>query len=118
MILDYRERRYYLVRLNEGMSPFWWVKGHDNHGVRYDSYLKYFKGNIKSLKISSPYNHIKTNQDSGKWDGAMPSIGYVQMLFSCRKSDVDKIEELFMNIKKNDNNYFKVVELTKEICGQ
>ena len=65
--MDYRERKYYLVRLNDGMSPFWWVKGHDNHGVRYDSYLKYFKGNIDSLKISPPYNHIKTNSDSGKW---------------------------------------------------
>lgn len=117
MILDYRERRYYLVRLNDGMSPFWWVKGHDNHGVRYDSYLKYFKGNIKSLKISPPYNHIKTNQDSGKWDGAMPSIGYVQMLFSCRKSDADKIEDIFREILEHDD-YFMYIELTKEICGQ
>ena len=117
MILDYRERRYYLVRLNDGMSPFWWVKGHDNHGVRYDSYLKYFKNNIKSLKISPPYNHIKANSDSGKWDGAMAEIGYVQMLFSCRAYDVDKIEEIFREILEHDN-YFRYVELKKEICGQ
>ena len=37
--MDYRERRYYLVRLNDGLSPFWWVKGHDNNGMRYNSYL-------------------------------------------------------------------------------
>ena len=43
--MDYRERRYYLVRLNDGLSPFWWVKGHDNNGMRYNSYLKYFKEN-------------------------------------------------------------------------
>lgn len=117
MILDYRERRYYLVRLNDGMSPFWWVKGHDNHGVRYDSYLKYFKDNIDSLKISPPYNHIKTNSDSGKWDGAVSEIGYVQMLFSCRKCDVVKIENIFREILVHDD-YFRYVELTKEICGQ
>lgn len=115
--MDYRERKYYLVRLNDGLSPFWWVKGHDNHGVRYDSYLKYFKDNIKSLKISPPYNHIKTNSDSGKWDGAIPEIGYAQMLFSCSVYDVCKIEYIFREISKNDN-YFCYIELTKEICGQ
>ena len=115
--MDYRERKYYLVRLNDGTSPFWWVKGHGNHGVRYDSYLKYFKDNIKSLKISPPYNHIKTNSDSGKWDGAIPEIGYVQMLFSCRKCDVDKIEDIFKETQEHDD-YFRYIELTKEICGQ
>ena len=115
--MDYRERRYYLVRLNDGMSPFWWVKGHDNHGVRYDSYLKYFKDNIKSLKVSPPYNHIKTNPSNSKWDGDISEIGYVQMLFSCRKYDVCKIEYIFGEISKHDN-YFRYVELTKEICGQ
>ena len=114
--MDYRERKYYLVRLNDGLSPFWWVKGHDNHGIRYDSYLKYFKDKIKSLKISPPYNHIKTNLDSGKWDGAIHEIGYVQMLFSCRKHDVDRIEDIFKKILEYDD-YFRYVELTKEICG-
>ena len=65
MILDYRERRYYLVRLNDGMYPFWLVKGHDNHG----------------------------------------------------KCDVDKIENIFREILVHDD-YFRYVELTKEICGQ
>lgn len=115
--MDYRERKYYLVRLNDE-SLRWWNVGYDNFGRRYNKYLDLFKSEIPSLKISSPYNHIKTNPNKNKWDGAMSSIGYVQMLFSCRKCDVDKIEELFMNIKKNDNNYFKVVEITKEICGQ
>ena len=115
--MDYRERKYYLVRLSDGLSPFWWVKGHDNYGVRYDSYLKYFKDKIKSLKISPPYNHIRANQDSGKWDGAMSSIGYVQMLFSCRKCDVNKIEDIFRKMLGH-NNYFHYIELTKEICGQ
>ena len=115
--MDYRERKYYLVRLNDGLSPFWWVRGHDNNGIKYDSYLNYFKDEIKSLKISPPYNHIKTNLDSGKWDGAIHEIGYVQMLFSCRKCDVDKMEDIFMKMLEHDD-YFRYVELTKEICGQ
>ena len=114
--MDYKERKYYLVRLNDGTSPFWWFKGYDNHGKRYNSSLKYFKDKIDSLKISSPYNHIKTNPNKNKWDGAMSSIGYVQMLFSCRKCDVDKIENIFREMSEHDN-YFHYIELTKEICG-
>lgn len=115
--MDYRERKYYLVRLNDGTSPFWWVKGHDNNGTRYNSYLKYFKDKINSLKISPPYNHIKTNSDSGKWDGSISEIGYVQMLFSCNKLDANRIEYIFREISAHDH-YFRYIELTKEICGQ
>ena len=50
-------------------------------------------------------------------DGAISEIGYVQMLFSCRKCDVDKIENIFREILVHDD-YFRYVELTKEICEQ
>lgn len=114
--MDYRERRYYLVKLDDE-SLRWWNAGYDNFGRRYNKYLDLFKSEIPSLKISPPYNHIKTNPDSGKWDGAMPEIGYVQMLFSCSKYDVDKIEDIFREILEHDD-YFHCFELTKEICGQ
>lgn len=39
------------------------------------------------------------------------------MLFSCSVYDVCKIEYIFGEISEHDN-YFRYVELTKEICGQ
>lgn len=41
----------------------------------------------------------------------------MQMLFSCRKCDIDKIEDIFKETQEHDD-YFRYIELTKEICGQ
>lgn len=113
--MDYRERKYYLVRFSDSNLD-WWNKGHDDYGVRYKSYINIIKRKIPSIKVHAPYNHFKTNTDKYGYGGSMEDIGY-QLMISCRKEDVEKFEDILSEIKEKDK-YVAIKEITKEMCGQ
>ncbi len=117
--MDYRERRYYLVRFNDGSGciGMWWSKNHDNNGEKYSNSCNILKRNIPFLKISSPYNHFKVNPDKYGYDGYIKEIGYVQMMISCRKEYCNLFENLISDFKNHDD-YVVCKEITKEMCGQ
>lgn len=116
--MDYRERRYYLVRFSDS-NLNWWNRGHDDYGIRYDSYINMIHHEIPSIKIHAPYNHFKTNTDKYGYDGSMDDVGYIQLMVSCRKTYIEQFENLISEIKTEDKYGVVVVkEITKEMCGQ
>lgn len=116
--MDYRERRYYLVRFNDGSGLMWWNKNHDDGGRKYSNYWSMLKGKIPSIKISSPYNHFKPNNiKKDNYDGEVKEIGYVQLMISCRKEYCKLFEEIVSEIKAHDN-YVVCKEITRQMCGQ
>lgn len=116
--MDYRERRYYLVRFNDGSGFMWWSKNHDNNGQKYSNYWNMLKGKIPSIKIGKPYNHFKSNnKKKDNYDGDIKEVGYVQLMISCRKEYCDLFEEIVEEIKTRDN-YVVCKEITREKCGQ
>lgn len=117
--MDYRERKYYLVRFNDGSGSIgmWWSKNHDNNGEKYSNYCNMLKQKIPSIKVSGPYNHFKLNTDEYGYDGSMEDIGYIQLMISCRKEYCKLFENTMSDIKKCDD-YVRCIEITKEICGQ
>lgn len=117
--MDYRERRYYLVRFNDGSGyiGMWWSKNHDNNSERYSTYCNMLKRKIPSIKVHAPYNHFKTNTDKYGYDGSMENIGYIQLMISCRKEEIEKFKDILLEIREKDD-YLVVKEITKEMCGQ
>lgn len=117
--MDYRERKYYLVRFNDGSGciGMWWSKNHDNNGKRYSTYCNLLKRKIPSIKVHAPYNHFKSNPDKYGYDGCMDDIGFVQLMISCRKEEIDKFKMLLSEIKEKDD-YVVVKEITKRECEQ
>ena len=115
--MDWRERRYYLIRLNDS-NLCWWHRGHDDYGEIYKSYCKMLKKTIPSIKMNSPYNHFKFNDDRYGYDGNKKGIGYVQFMVSCRKKHCELFEKTMLEIKQNDQQHVFIKEITKEMCGQ
>lgn len=104
--MDYRNRNYYLVTIDY---------------ASYDMRLKIYKLVAPSLKIHSPYNHIKCSDR--KRD--LVNGSYWQMMLSCKKEDSENLEYELRKAERNDNDYNSVysfgshfVKLNKELCGQ
>lgn len=112
--MDWRERNYYLVNLNYSKTD-WWVERHDNYGIKHDTYLNRIRREVKSIKISAPYKHFKNN--GREYDGDIKEIGYVQQMFSCKKSESELFEEFMASIYEHDK-YTKIIKMSKEKCGQ
>lgn len=117
--MDWRERRYYLVRLNDSTLG-WWQRGHDDYGEKYKNYYNMLKRTVPSIKISEPYNHFLSNtkMSSYGYDGALKEIGYVQLMISCRKEYCEIFEKTVFEIQENDPKHVVIKEITKNMCGQ
>lgn len=120
--MDYRERRYYLVRFSDSNLD-WWNKGHDDYGIRYDSYINIIHRKIPSIKLHAPYNHFKTNTDKYCYDGASIGEDCIQLMISCRKEYINEFENEIQKIKdrnktKSYSRHVFIKEITKEMCGQ
>jgi len=116
--MDYRERRYYLVRFNDGSGFEWWSKNHDDFGRKFSNYCNMLKGKIPSIKIHKPYNHFKSNnKKKDNYDGEIKEIGYVQLMISCRKEYYESFKKIISEIKEQDN-YVVCKEITREVCEQ
>lgn len=101
--MDYRNRNYYLVKLDEL---------HHNHMI--------FKlqREIPYIKIHKPYNHFKTEYNSNdKYDGEVTAKfgegGYYQMMIGCPKEWSDVLE---MILDKEKYTYY--LKLDKNKLGQ
>lgn len=114
--MDYRNRCYFLVRLNP--YSFWYDEIHDDFGVIYTSALELLQKKIKSLKISAPYNHFVENNNIGGYDGNIPTVGYVQMMLSCNLIEKEILLSCLYELKETSLMSIKYIELTKELCGQ
>lgn len=116
--MDYRERRYYLVRFNDGSGFEWWSKNHDDFGRKFSNYCNMLKGKIPSIKIHKPYNHFKSNnKKKDNYDGEIKEIGYVQLMISCRKEYYESFKKIISEIKEQDNCVV-CKEITREMCEQ
>lgn len=97
--MDYRYRDYYLAKLD----PF-----------AREMRMEYFKLVAPSLKVHSPYRHIKNNhRPQDNINGR-----YWQMMLSCKKEDSEALEYELRKANRRDyyGSYF--FKLTREICGQ
>ncbi len=115
--MDWRERKYYLIRLNNSFLC-WWDKEHDDYGKKYSNHYNVLKRTIPSIKISEPYNHFKINDDKYGYDGRLNEIGYVQLMISCREKYCELLEKTIQEFQEKDPNHVVIKEITKEMCGQ
>ena len=100
--MDWRERKYYLIRLNDS-TLYWWNRTHNDFGWKYTTYYNMLKNTIHSIKFSSPYNHFKEywgKRKYGYYDGDVAGIKYVQFMVSCRKEYCDLFEKTMRELKK------------------
>lgn len=115
--MDWRERKYYLVRFNDSTLG-WCNKRHDDYGVGYSDYCSMIKHTVPTVKFGKPYNHLKHNNiKKDNYDGEIKEIGYVQLLMSCRKENCHILENILNDISCGDQ-YCIFKELNKEMCGQ
>lgn len=115
--MDWRERKYYLVRFNDSTLG-WWNKRHDDYGVGYSDYCSMIKHTVPTVKFGKPYNHFKHNNiKKDNYDGEIKEIGYIQLLMSCRKENCHTLENILSDISCGDQ-YCIFKELNKEMCGQ
>lgn len=97
--MDYRHRNYYLVKLDPCAR---------------EMRIRYFKLASPSLKIHTPYYHIKyNNQSQDKINGR-----YWQMMLSCKTEDSDALEYELRKANRNDGFGSHFFKLNKGICGQ
>lgn len=105
--MDYRKRKYYLVTLDY---------------FSYNMRINILKLAAPTLKIHSPYNHIrrkckyKSNYDGEHYD--VTGMGYVQFMVSCWIEESNLIEFELRKAEREDGQGSKFIELTKEMCGQ
>ena len=97
--MDYRERDYYLARID---------------CYSYHMRIGIFKIAAPSLKIHAP-DHIKSNgQRQDKINNR-----YWQMMLSCRKEDSEALEYELRKAERRDRlNFSCFCKLNKELCGQ
>lgn len=115
--MDWRERKYYLVRFNDSTLS-WWNKKHDDCGVGYSDYCSTIKHTVPTVKFGKPYNHFKHNDiKKDNYDGEIIEIGYVQLLMSCRKENCHILENILNDISCKDK-YCIFKEITKDMCEQ
>lgn len=104
--MDYRNRRYFLIRL------------YNRNGG-----LKKLKEEVPSLKVHPPYNHFNHPKKSTKYrndyDGSIVNIHNkfetIHQMVSCKKEEADKFEETF---KAMYHPYNFIYELEKWNCKQ
>ena len=103
--MDYRERRYYLIRLYNR-----------NGGI------KKLKEEVPSLKVHPPYNHFNHPEKSTKYkkdyDGSSVNIHQfetIHQMVSCKIEESFKFEEVFREMY---HPYNFITELEKWMCKQ
>lgn len=104
--MDYRNRDYYLATIDY---------------TSYDMRLRYYKLAAPSLKIHSPYNHIKwIDREKDLLGGS-----YWQMMLSCKKEDSEALEYELRKAERNDNVHNSMgsfgshfIKVDKELLGQ
>lgn len=104
--MDYRNRRYFLIRL------------YNRNGG-----LKKLKEEVPSLKVHPPYNHFNHPEKSTKYrndyDGSIVNIHNkfetIHQMVSCKKEEAYKFEEIF---KAMYHPYNFIYELEKWNCKQ
>ena len=102
--MDYRKRKYFLVRLDYMM---------------YKYRISQLKICVPSIKISPPYNHFTKNITIGTYDGNVKGVlGCWQMMISCDKEHEGNLLYELRKAERRDVFGCKWFELTKEICGQ
>lgn len=103
--MDYRNRNYYFVTIDY---------------YSYNMRLSMYQWAAPSLKIHSPYNHVKWNDK--KKDSLNGS--YWQMMLSCKKEDSEALEYELRKAERNDrydglySSGSNFVKLSKELLGQ
>ena len=115
--MDWRERKYYLVKLNEPSFP-WWRKEHDDYGEKYKKHFRIMKELAPSIKLRKPYNHFKYNKDEYGWDARMYGMDYVQYMVSCRKEHSEIFELNMALLQEIEPEHVFIQEITKQMCGQ
>lgn len=103
--MDYRDRNYYLVRIDS---------------LSYDMRMQYFKLASPSLKIHPPYNHFKNNDSDhdAVFTHKLGCGSYLNMMLSCRKEDSEAVEYELRKSERRDGYGSRFLKLDKELCGQ
>ena len=103
--MDYRERDYYLVRLD---------------CLTYHMRMQHLKLAAPSLKVHPPYNHFKNNDSDydAVFTRKLGLGGYWQMMLSCRKEDSGAVEYELRKAERRDGYGSRVLKLNKEMCEQ
>lgn len=111
--MDYRERRYFLIRLEI-----------------YNKEVEELKELVPSIKFHAPYNHFKPNVaklavrllKGINIDQSIIDISdcdvidkYIQQMASCKIEDSEKLLSYF---KSKENQYRYITELTKDRSRQ
>lgn len=98
--MDYRERKYYIVRLN-----------------KFNESMATLRRAVPSLEQHQPYNHFPRKNDViDVYDGDKLRR-YVQTLLTCKKEDSEKLINTIKEIS-SPNNHIYIKELTKDVLGQ
>lgn len=107
--MDYRERKYFLIRLNY-----------------YNKELKELKELVPSIEFHAPYNHFnnesaKKLKNAKKLNNLEPIVydgdilrGYIQQMVSCKIEDSEKLLSYF----KSKGLFTYIIEITKEKLRQ
>ena len=102
--MDYRERKYYLVRFNY-----------------FNKVVSEIKREIPSIKIHEPYNHFRDKSKINTkdiYDGEKYGK-YIQVMISCRKEYSYKFEFLMMSMAMHNKfGYIYCAPVTKEELKQ
>ena len=104
--MDYRNRNYYFVTIDY---------------ASYNMRLSMYQWAAPSLKIHSPYNHVKwSDRERDLLNGS-----YWQMMLSCKKEEAEALEYELRKAERNDNEYNSVysfgshfIKVDKELLGQ
>lgn len=108
--MDYRNREYYLVKLDE---------------LHHNRMILTLQRAIPYIKIHKPYNHFKTGynnikteyDNNDKYDGEVTAKfgegGYYQMMIGCNKEWSDILEMIL-----NKEKYTYYLKLDKNKLGQ
>lgn len=102
--MDWRNRKYFLVRLDPCAYDF-----------RLKQLTRY------GVKLHPPYNHVKREHIyNSVYDGDfsdITGISYVNFMLSCKSEDYDCITYELNKAKRRDE-HVNYVELNKDMCGQ
>lgn len=96
--MDWRERTYYWVRLNNSNAA-WRQWGHDDYGKKYERRVKELK-KIPGLKIHPLPSMALAREEREK----VPK--WAQMLVSCRKAHLSMLMNTFIRFGVESYGYF------------
>lgn len=115
--MDYRNRKYYLVKLNESTLS-WECKNHDDYGDVYENSMRHLR-KVPSIRFGRVMNHFRNPKNTSACiENDAESIEFRPQLMLSIKTEYEKrLTSAFSKMKKR-NRFFEVTELTKNKCGQ